>query len=310
MPEQEQRTEKDAPLHHDIRLLGDCLGRAIQQHGGSAVFDTVEQLRRNCKRLRDLTYTLETSEATPEIKQHVHDEIAALRQEITRIVHECELDTAIDVIRAFTVYFHLVNTAEQHHRTRRRYVYEIHNMSSIQRGSLAALVAFFQDNHLEASTIQQLLQQLSIELVLTAHPTEATRRSLITKSRHVAELLEAHDHKDHMTPRQYANWQRELESSITLLWRTDAVRQVHPQPLDEIKMGIYYLDEILYNAVPELYTELEQLLSTCYPHDELTVPPFLRLGSWIGGDQDGNPNVNPKTLLEALRLQRTYVLER
>ncbi len=310
MPEQEQRTEKDAPLHHDIRLLGDCLGRAIQQHGGSAVFDTVEQLRRNCKRLRDLTYTLETSEATPEIKQHVHDEIAALRQEITRIVDECELDTAIDVIRAFTVYFHLVNTAEQHHRTRRRYVYEIHNMSSIQRGSLAALVAFFQDNHLEASTIQQLLQQLSIELVLTAHPTEATRRSLITKSRHVAELLEAHDHKDHMTPRQYANWQRELESSITLLWRTDAVRQVHPQPLDEIKMGIYYLDEILYNAVPELYTELEQLLSTCYPHDELTVPPFLRLGSWIGGDQDGNPNVNPKTLLEALRLQRTYVLER
>src|SRR6266478_6170993 len=204
MPEQEQRTEKDAPLHHDIRLLGDCLGRAIQQHGGSAVFDTVEQLRRNCKRLRDLTYTLETSEATPEIKQHVHDEIAALRQEITRIVDECELDTAIDVIRAFTVYFHLVNTAEQHHRTRRLLTHEAENNLSALRGSLGALSAFFQRNSLNAADIQQLLNQLSIELVFTAHPTEATRRTLITKSRQVDKLLEAHDFKAQMTRRQYA----------------------------------------------------------------------------------------------------------
>jgi phosphoenolpyruvate carboxylase len=310
MLEREQRTEKDAPLRHDIRMLGNALGRAIQQHDGITVFATVEQLRRNCKRLRDLAYTLETIEATPEVKEKLQDEIAALDCEITQIVDSCDLDTAIDVIRAFTVYFHLVNTAEQHHRSRRRFVYEANNESSTQRGSLAALVAFFQCHNLDATLIQQLLDQLSIELVFTAHPTEATRRSLITKSRQVDELLEAYDHKAHMTPRQYAGWLRELESTVALLWRTDAVRHVRLQPVDEIKMGIYYLDEILYNAVPELYAELEQLLDTYYPHDQLVVPAFLRFGSWIGGDQDGNPNVSPGTLLEALHLQSTHVLER
>jgi len=183
-------------------------------------------------------------------------------------------------------------------------------MSSIQRGSLAALVEFFQRNNIGAHSIQQLLNQPSIELVFTAHPTEATRRSLITKSRQVAELLEAYDHKAQMTPRQYASWLHELESVVALLWRTDAVRYVRPQPLDEIKMGIYYLDEILYSAVPELYAELEQLLSGCYPGDQLKVPAFLRFGSWIGGDQDGNPNIGPGTLLEALHLQRSHIIER
>jgi len=309
MPEQEQRTEKDAPLRRDIRMLGNALGRAIQQHNGFTVFATVEQLRRNCKRLRECAETLARSSEAQVATQKLHDEIAALDREITQVVDGCDLDTAIDVIRAFTVYFHLVNTAEQHHRTRRRFVYEVSNMSSTQRGSLAALVEFFQRNDMSAHSIQQLLNQLSIELVFTAHPTEATRRSLITKSRQVAELLEAYDHKAQMTPRQYATWLRELESVVALLWRTDAVRHVRLQPTDEIKMGTYYLDEILYNAVPELYAELEQLLSAGYPREQLAVPAFLRFGSWIGGDQDGNPNIGPGTLQEALHLQRSHVIE-
>jgi len=309
MLEQEQRTEKDAPLRRDIRMLGNALGRAIQQHDGLTVFATVEQLRRNCKRLRECADMLDRSSEAHTAPQKLRDEIAALDREITQVVDGCDLDTAIDVIRAFTVYFHLVNTAEQHHRSRRRFVYEVSNMSSTQRGSLAALVEFFQRNNMDARSIQQLLSQLSIELVFTAHPTEATRRSLITKSRQVAELLEAYDHKAQMTPRQYAAWLRELESVVALLWRTDALRHVRLQPLDEIKMGIYYLDEILYSAVPELYAELEQLLSACYPHAQLTAPAFLRFGSWIGGDQDGNPNIGPSTLLEALHLQRSHIIE-
>jgi phosphoenolpyruvate carboxylase len=309
MPEQEQRSEKDAPLRRDIRMLGNALGRAIQQHDGFTVFATVEQLRRNCKRLRECAETLARSSEAQVATQKLRDEIAALDREITQVVDGCDLDTAIDVIRAFTVYFHLVNTAEQHHRTRRRFVYEVSNMSSTQRGSLAALVEFFRRNDVSAQSIQQLLNQLSIELVFTAHPTEATRRSLITKSRQVAELLEAYDHKTQMTPRQYATWSRELESVVALLWRTDAVRHVRLQPMDEIKMGTYYLDEILYNAVPELYAELEQLLNAGYPHDQLVVPAFLRFGSWIGGDQDGNPNIGPGTLQEALHLQRSHIIE-
>ena len=142
--------------------------------------------------------------------------------------------------------------------------------------------------------------------MFTAHPTEATRRSLITKSRRIAELLEAHDHIELMTPHEQQHWQRELVGVIDLLWRTDTVRQVRLVPLDEIKMGIYYLDEILYDALADLYTEFEELLHETYP--DLTVPPFLHIGSWIGGDQDGNPFVGADTLLSALRLQRGYVI--
>ena len=299
------RKEKDAPLRQDIRILGNALGQVIQRHEGRAVFDTVEQLRFHCKRLRECNELLPRA-ASDEAAQ-LQQEIQAHGEAITAIVQTCDLDTAIDVIRAFTMYFHLANTAEQYHRIRRRRAHEASNSDRPQWGSLAALIAFLHENGLSEDTVQRLLNQLSIELVFTAHPTEATRRSLITKSRRIAELLEAYDHKDSMTPRQFAQWQRELEAIIDLLWRTDAVRRVRPRPLDEIKMGIYYLDEILYDALPDLYDEFEELLHEAYPH--ATIPPFLRLGSWIGGDQDGNPFIGPDTLLNALHLQRGYIIE-
>lgn len=158
MSEQEDRAKKDAPLRRDIRMLGDALGRAIRQHEGSIVFATVEQLRRNCKRLRECAETLDRITSTDlVVVQNLRDEINILDREIIQIVDECDLDTAINVIRAFTVYFHFVNTAEQYHRTRRRFVYEANGESSTQPGSLAALVASFQCNNLDASTIQQLL---------------------------------------------------------------------------------------------------------------------------------------------------------
>ena len=307
MLEQENRAEKDAPLRHDIRMLGDALGQAIRQHGGAAVFETVERLRSACRRLRKCEDDLLNVQTMD--RDVLLAEIATLDNEITQVVNGCDLPTTIDVIRAFTVYFHLVNSAEQHHRTRRRRSHETIDETAAQRGSLAALVELFKDNQLSSAVVQQLLDQLSIELVFTAHPTEATRRSLIVKSRHVDTLLEVHDHSDDMTPRQRMLWQRDLESTIALLWRTDAIRHVRPQPLDEIKMGVYYLDEILYAAVPKLYAEFEQYLADAYPDAQLNVPPFLRPGSWIGGDQDGNPNVNAQTMQEALRLQRGHILE-
>ncbi|GHO44964.1 phosphoenolpyruvate carboxylase [Ktedonospora formicarum] len=123
MLEQETRREKDAPLRYDIRTLGDALGQAIKRYGGHAVFDTVERLRISCKRLREcadlLTHTNDEQE-----KARLLTETQELDQEIARIIAQCDLDTAIDVIRAFTVYFHLVNTAEQYHRIRRNLAHE------------------------------------------------------------------------------------------------------------------------------------------------------------------------------------------
>ncbi len=308
MSEQTQRDEKDAPLRRDIRALGDALGRAIQQHSRPAAFETEERLRLGCRRLRDCHELLQ--HAVGEEAASLREEIAALDSEITRVVEECDVETAIDVIRAFTVYFHLVNTAEQHHRTRRRRLYDAAGESATQRGSLASLVALLQRSELDADSVQALLNRLSIELVFTAHPTEATRRSLILKSSRLAELLAERDLFEVKTPREQAQWQREIEHIVTLLWRTDSVLHVRLQPLDEIKMGLYYLEEILYDAIPDLYAELEDLLSIHYPASSLCVPSFLRTGSWIGGDQDGNPNVGPETLLQALRLQRARVIER
>src|SRR2546421_6490821 len=304
LPVNRQRGEKDGPLRQDIHMLGDALGRVIQQHSSPTVFDMVERLRLNCKRLRECAAALTFASGTETLQ--LQNEVARLDHEITCMVENCDLDTAIDVIRAFTVYFHLVNTAEQHHRTRRLLTHETENKLSALRGSLGALSAFFQRNSLNAATIQQLLNQLSIDLVFTAHPTEATRRSLITKSRRLAELLEAHDHLELMTSHDQQRWQGDLAAVIDLLWRTDTVRQVRLVPLDEIKMGIYYLDEILYDALADLYSEFEELLHEAYP--DLTVPPFLHIGSWIGGDQDGNPFVSADTLLSALQLQRGYVI--
>lgn len=307
-PEQARRDEKDAPLRRDIHTLGDALGRAIRQHSRPAAFETEERLRLACRRLRECYALLSTASGEGAVR--LRSEIAALDEEITSVVERCDLDTAIDVIRAFTVYFHLVNTAEQQHRARRRHEYETAPQPVAQRGSLAALVSLLQRSRLDAASLQRLFDDLSIELVFTAHPTEATRRSLILKSSRLAELLEAHDDLDRMTQRERAGWQRELESIVTLLWRTDSVLHVRLQPLDEIKMGLYYLEEILFEAIPALYRELEELLAEAFPDAFLRVPAFLRTGSWIGGDQDGNPYVSAETLLGALRLQRTHVIER
>lgn len=311
MSEQDQRTEKDAPLRQDIRMLGDALGRVIQQQSGSAVLETVGRLRLSCKRLRECTEALISASQDQKANAlQLQDEIAALDFGITQVIEQCDLDTTIDVIRAFTVYFHLINAAEQHHRIRRRHSHEIGPHPTEQRGSLGALFEFLQCKKLDGATLQQLLKHLSIELVFTAHPTEATRRSLITKSRQLAELLEACDPRAKTISREQARLQNALESTVLLLWLTDSVRHVRLQPLDEVKMGVYYLDEILFTAIPELYEEFERLVSTHYPFARLTIPPFLRLGSWIGGDQDGNPNVEPAMLFQALYLQRAHVLAR
>src|SRR5258708_27322803 len=185
MLEQERREIKDAPLRHDIRTLGEMLGHTIQQHSGSRVFETVERLRLDCRRLRECAENL--VEASAIERMAYEQEIAVLDHEITQIVESCDLETAIDIIRAFTVYFHLINTAEQHHRIRRRHAYELANMETVQRGSLAALGETLAQ--LDTTTLQHLLNQLSIELVFTAHPTEATRRTLIILSRKIANLL-------------------------------------------------------------------------------------------------------------------------
>src|SRR5207245_7753778 len=146
MSEQEDRIAKDAPLRRDIHVLGEALGQARQQHECAEVFETVEQMRRICKELRSCYEAL--SHVSDIEAARLRQEISILDQDITRLVNNCDVAMSIDVIRAFTVYFHLVNTAEQQHRIRRRYVHEILPSSPPLRCSLAALLVFFKDNSL------------------------------------------------------------------------------------------------------------------------------------------------------------------
>src|SRR5215472_16836935 len=152
MPEQDTRHEKDAPLRQDIRILGSTLGHVIRRHEGDVVFTVVEQLRSACIHLRDCTQRLaQYEEHQQQERLQAQQEIATLSEHITQIVDGCDLKTAIDVIRAFTVYFHLVNTAEQYHRIRRLRVHEIEEPHKPQNGSLAALIAFFKKNQLSSA---------------------------------------------------------------------------------------------------------------------------------------------------------------
>src|SRR5689334_11276961 len=146
MSERENRREKDAPLRQDIRLLGNTLGKAIQRHEGAAVYNFVERLRNSCIRLRD--YTERLNGTTPEEAFQLQQEIEILEKEVTALVNIDNLKTATNVIRAFTMYFHLVNTAEQYHRIRRRHEHELDPNNQPQHGSLEALVTFLKQNNL------------------------------------------------------------------------------------------------------------------------------------------------------------------
>jgi phosphoenolpyruvate carboxylase len=283
--------DKDLPLRNDIRRLGDLLGETLKRLGGQKLFETEERVRALCKQLR-------ASEA-PEVER-----------QLKKLLHGLSPDEAIGVIRAFSVYFQLVNIAEQHHRIRRKRFYELHTPDQPQRGSLADTLQRLAKERVAPAALQRVLDQLEIVPVMTAHPTEAARRTLLEKHRRVADLLTALDN-EHLAERQRAEWQMQLAAEVEAIWQTDEVRHTQPTVLDEVNNTLYYFDATLFEAVPSLLEELERGLAQHFPGVQLAsgrVP--LRFGSWVGGDRDGNPNVTPDITWETLLLQQRLVLRK
>ncbi len=288
---------KDAPLRADIHLLGDMLGETLKRLGGQRLFEIEESVRGLCKELR-------TSHS------------AATERRLKRLLHSLSLDEAIGVIRAFSVYFQLVNIAEQHHRIRRKRFYEIHTPDQPQRGSLAETFLRIKQERrqLEAPRLRKQLQQaidrLEIIPVMTAHPTEAARRTLLEKHRRIADLLTAFD--DGALPqRKRDELQDQLAAEVESIWQTDEVRHTQPTVIDEVNNTLYYFDATLFDAVPTLIEELERSLDQYFPGAELGdgASP-LHFGSWVGGDRDGNPFVTPETTWETVRLQQRLILRK
>lgn len=275
-------------LSADIHLLGDTLGRVIRQQAGIAVFDLVERIRALSKTRRS-------------------DPAAQVDDYLVSLVAELTLPQAENVARAFTAYFDLVNVAEDNHRVRvlRRREREVHPQPLPE--SIAAAVAHLWEQSVDETAMADLLARLHVEPVFTAHPTEAKRRTVLSKLSRIAALLyerEVHD----LLPSELADMEERLLSEVTTLWLTERTRTRKPEVTDEVRTGLHFFDTVIWDVVPELYAAMAAALARYYPR--LEAPSrFLTFGSWIGGDRDGNPNVTTAVTAETLRLHRGLAVE-
>jgi phosphoenolpyruvate carboxylase len=282
--------DSSLPLRRDVKLLGQMLGEILTNHGGTELFDKVEKIRTMCKSVRN-----QYDEATYiELKEEITGLSSPMRKQI---------------IRAFSMYFHLINVAEQNHRIRRKRQYQLQDDTIVQPDSIESAVLSLRENNINEEIIQSVLNTLSLELVITAHPTEATKRSILEIQQRIAAILKNLDHPL-LTERERKKLEESLFNEVTILWQTDELREHKPSVLDEVRNGLYYFDQTLFEVLPEIHRELEACLEKSYPDTTWEVPNFLRFGSWIGGDRDGNPNVTHEVTWETLNRQRRLVLKK
>ena len=281
---------KDEPLRRDINLLGRVLGQVLLEQEGKVIFDAEEKIRLLCKRLRfDYDSTLEER-----LKRRIE---ASSPQELQRIV------------RAFSVYFQLVNIAERYHRVRRRRQYESSPSNPPQRASVASAIARLKEEGVGTAALQRVLDGIRVGLVLTAHPTEVLRRSVRRKHVRIGEMLENLEFPT-LTWKERRWVEEELAEEITALWQTDELRVRRPEVNQEIERTLLFFENPLISATLEVYREFEDELSRQFPESTPSLGRVLEFGSWVGGDQDGNPFVEPGMINTALGLHREVILKR
>lgn len=284
---QESPEEKLKALHADIQYLSQALGRVLVAQEGKTFYELVESIRELAKDFR--------AKYSPEREQKLVEKLQSL-----------DLEKMTNVIRAFTVYFMMVNLAEEKHRVRRKRHYE--RMGVSQLGSIEHIVEKLKAAKVSPKKIEKIVSELSIELVLTAHPTEAQRRSVLEKIVWIDRLLREKEERA-LTPREIQEIDRQIEEEITLLWQTDELRRRKQTVLDEVDNGLFYLDEVLFDVLPGTILRFYGLLEKNY-QKKLDFKPFVHFGSWIGGDRDGNPFVTHQITLEAMRRQKDIVLRK
>jgi len=286
------RIPSDTQLRARVKLFGNVLGNVLRPLQDGRVLEAVEALRKGYIRL------------------HKKDSPSG-RRRLEKIIESLDAETLTHVVRAFSIYFSLVNLAEEsfQHQTRRAQVYR---GGPLWQGSFDATLREFHDQGISAAELQTLFDKAAYIPVFTAHPTESKRRTIMEHLRRI--FLTAERLDDPRTGKeQRLELIGQLEQQIQILWKTDEVRASKPQVRDEIKNGLFYFRESLFKAVPETYRYLEKAVDRVYGQELakgqlIRVPNILRFGSWIGGDRDGNPFVTPDTTILALRLQKREVL--
>ncbi len=281
---------KDEPLRRDINLLGRVLGRVLLEQEGKSLFDAEEEIRLLCKRLR--------SDYDPGLEERLKRRIEASSPGELRLI-----------VRAFSVYFQLVNIAERYHRIRRRRQYESSPGNPPQRASVASALSRLREEGLGRKELQGVLDGMNVGLVLTAHPTEALRRSVRRKHVKIGEILESMEFPS-LTWKERRRLEEELFEEVTVLWQTDELRVRRPEVEQEIERTLLFFENPLISATLEAYRDFEDELSRQFPEDTPKLGRVLEFGSWVGGDQDGNPFVEPAMINAALGLHREVILKR
>ncbi len=274
-------------LRADVRRLGIALGTVLREQAGAALFDTVEELRRAA-----ITQRRRVS--------------APRRDRVVARIGRLDRGELMNVVRAFTSYFHLINIAEEAERLRRLRQHEVQEGCRPQ--SLTDTLARIAAQEVAGERVRSLVEQLRVQPVFTAHPSEVRRRSVIAHLIRIREYL-VEQQRVLLTPAERAALDEALLREITLLWQTDEIRPTRPTPLAEVAHGLFYLRSTGYEVLPALYRELSDAIATAYPGLEAPIGGQLRFGSWIGGDRDGNPFVTHDVTRAALLLQREGVLD-
>ncbi|WP_257455730.1 phosphoenolpyruvate carboxylase [Archangium lipolyticum] len=281
------RRRIDSQLRRDVRLLGRLLGEVLIEQEGQALFDLEERVRH---------LSIERRRGPKSGRRAAATQLAAL-------LREMPLEQAEPVLRAFSTYFRLVNLAEQHHRIRRTREHAIGGQGGPQRGSLEAVMQTLRQAGVPAQKVRELLMSMRVTLTLTAHPTQASRRTVLEKTYRLARLLENRD-RCHLTPHEKADTHLSMREEITALWQTDELRRERPTVGDEVKNALWYVEEVLGEQLALMPETLDWAFERVYgePLGVLATP--VRLHSWVGGDMDGNPLVTPEVLADTLRAHR------
>lgn len=280
---------KDQPLRDDVRILGTLVGDLLRDQGGPDLFELVENARLRSIRRR------EDNERPGE--------------GLAELVSDLDLPLAMEVIRAFSTYFQMVNTAEKVHRIRRRREY-LQEYGQYQPGGLEETLVKLKAAGLDLDALKSLLNRLRIEPVFTAHPTEPTRRTILRKEQNIVRRL-----IDMLNPTMTAQETyvclQNIRLEMTTGWQTDEHPSEQMTVADELEHVLFFMTDVLYKAMPPFYEDMENAIGRVYGTEgqNVSVPPIVRFASWVGGDMDGNPNVNAKTIRSTMARQRSLILD-
>tara|TARA_Y100000992_G_scaffold141451_1_gene93817 strand:- start:1282 stop:4089 length:2808 start_codon:yes stop_codon:yes gene_type:complete len=281
----------DRQLRTTIKLLGTLLGRVIKTQAGKQVYNAVEKLRKGFIGLRE-------------------NKNSSKHDQLIRYIGKLNRNTLTDVIRSYSKYFALANVAEEafQHINRERILKSGYDS---WEGSFDSTLRDFVNQNINKVNLQKLLDHLKYIPVFTAHPTEAKRRSEMHLMRRIfSMILELQQYKGQSIKKE--ELLEKLESEILILWKTDEVRLKKPTVIDEVENGLYYFRTSLFKAVPQIYSDLEKAVSRTYKDNHVTkkivVPSFIRFGSWIGGDRDGNPFVTSDVTCQAVYMHAETVI--